>query len=79
MDINEFISQLSEQFDETDPAELKPDTVLRELDDWSSVSVIMIIALVDSEYGVTLDSNMINQVQTIQELFDMVSSMQQNQ
>ena len=75
MDINEFIEKFAEQLDETDPAEIKADTVFKELDEWSSMTVLSVIAMVDDEYDVQLKGNDIRAVETIQDLFDKVVSL----
>ena len=75
MDINEFIEKFTEQLDETDPAEIKADTVFKELEEWSSMTVLSIIAMIDDEYNVQLKGNDIRAVETIQELFDKVVSL----
>lgn len=74
MDLNDFITKFASQFFETDPDEFKADTVFKELDEWSSLSVIMIIALIDEAYGVTLDGTVINNAETIQDLYNEVLS-----
>ena len=50
MDINEFIEHFAEQFEETDAAEFKADTKFHDLDEWSSLMALNIIAMVDEEY-----------------------------
>ena len=72
MDIKDFIAKFSAQFYETDPAEFKPDTYFKELDEWSSLSVITTIAMIDAEYGVTIDGQIIRQSDTIEDLFKAV-------
>ena len=37
MELNEFIENFAEQFDDTDASEIKADTVFKELDEWSSL------------------------------------------
>lgn len=75
MDIKRFIENFAEQLDETDPAEIKADTVFKELDEWSSMTVLSVIAMIDDEYNVQLKGNDIRAVETIQELFDKVVSL----
>lgn len=72
MDIKEFTAKFAEQFYDTDPSEFKPDTIYKELDEWSSLTVISLIAMIDLEYGVTVDARTINQAETIQDLFSAV-------
>ena len=74
MEINDFIENFANQFDDTDSNVFKAETVYKELDEWSSLSVITLIAMIDSEYGVTLDGYAINQAETIQDLFNELAS-----
>ena len=46
MELNEFIKGFAEQFDETDASDIQADTCFQELDEWSSLSAMSIIAFV---------------------------------
>ena len=74
MELNEFIENFAEQFDDTDLSELKPDTVFHELDEYTSLIALSIIAMVDEEYGVTLNANDMSSAVTIEDLFNTVKS-----
>lgn len=74
LELNDFIEKFAAQFYETDRSEFTPSTVYKELDEWSSLSVITLIAMIDSEYGITLDGYAINQAETIQDLFNELAS-----
>lgn len=54
MELKDFIDNFAAQMEETDPAEIKATTVFRDLDEWSSLSALSILAMVDEEYDVTL-------------------------
>ena len=54
MDIKEFIENFAAQFDDTDASVFTPETVFHELDEYSSLIALSIIAMVDEEYDVTL-------------------------
>ena len=54
MELQDFISKFAEQFDETNVAEFVGSTKFRELDEWSSLMALSIIAMVDEEYDITL-------------------------
>ena len=75
MELNDFISKFASYFYDTDPAEFKAGTVFKELDEWSSLSVIQIIAMIDAEYGVTIDGRAIKGAETIQDLFNVVAEL----
>ncbi len=74
MDINEFIKHFVEQFEETDPTEIKAETVFKDLDEWSSLMALNIIAMVDEEYDVTLKGADIENSATIEDLYNTVKS-----
>ena len=74
MEIKEFIEHFAEQFDETELSEFTPETVFHELEEYSSLIALSIIAMVDEEYGVTIGANEMSASVTIQDLFDTVKS-----
>jgi len=74
MEIKEFIEHFAEQFDDTEQSEFKPETVFHELDEYSSLIALSIIAMVDEEYGVTLNANDMSSAVTIEDLFNTVNS-----
>ncbi len=52
MDIQYFVEKFAEQFDETDIGCFSPKTVFKELDEWSSLIALTLIAMIDEEYDV---------------------------
>ena len=72
MNIEEFVENFAAQFDETDPEEITADTRFKELDEWSSLTALSIIAMVDDEYDVIIKGNDILKSDTIQDLFKVV-------
>ena len=73
MDIQKFIENFSEQFDDLN-TELKPETRFREVEGWTSLVALLVITMVDEEYGIVLPPEEMRKTQTIQELFDLVNS-----
>ena len=74
MEIKKFIEDFANQFDETDPAEFKGETVFRELEEWSSLIALSVIAMVDEEYDVRIKGDDIRSVSTIEDLYNLVVS-----
>ena len=70
MTLNEFIGLLAEQFDSTSAAEITPTTKFKELSDWSSLTALSVIAMVDEECGKSINSDIIKNSQTIEELYN---------
>ena len=78
MDINTFIKNFAEQFDDTPAEEIKAETIFRNLDEWSSLIALSIIAMVDDEYGVTLKGNDIKNAITIKDIYERVIALKGN-
>ena len=74
MELNKFIENFAEQFDDTDISEFSPETKFRELDEWSSLIALSIIAMVDEEYDVALKGDDVKNSQTIEDLFNAVKA-----
>ena len=74
MEIKDFIEHFAEQFDNTELSAFTPETVFHELDEYSSLIALSIIAMVDEEYGVTLNANEMSAAITIRDLYNTVNS-----
>ena len=74
MDINEFVEKFAEQFDDTDESEFTPSTVFSQLDEWSSLTSLAIIAFVRTDYGKKITALDIRSCETIEDLFNLVKN-----
>ena len=74
MDINLFIEQFGDQFDETDVSEFTPDTDFKNLDEWNSLTALSVIAMVDTCFGARINGDDIRSANTIDDLFQIVIS-----
>lgn len=74
MELKEFIENFAEQFDDTDVSEIQADTVFKELDEWSSLIALSVIAMVDEEYDITIKGDDIRNSETVEDLFNAVKS-----
>ena len=74
MELNEFVEKFAEQFDDTDPSEIKADTNFRDLDEWSSLIGLSIISMVDDEFEVVLKGEDMRRANTVEELYNIVQS-----
>lgn len=74
MELKNFIEIFAEQFDDTNPSEIKADTVFKELDEWSSLVALSIIAMVDEEYDVTIKGDEIRNSNTVEDLFNAIKA-----
>ena len=70
----EFLAKFAAQFEETDPSTITIDTKFREIDEWSSMMVLVIIAMVDEEMGITLTGDDVKNANTVNDLYKIVSA-----
>lgn len=74
MEINEFIQNIADQFDDTPVEAFTPETVFHDLDEYSSIIALSIIAVIDEEYGVALTGNEMKAAVTLQDLYNTVQA-----
>ena len=74
MELKDFIENFAAQFHDTDASEIKAETVFKELEEWSSLTALSVIAMVDEEYDVKVKGDDIRKSQTVNDLFMIVKS-----
>ena len=74
MDIKDFIANFADQFDDTDANEITATTVFKDLDEWSSLIALSVIAMVDEEYDITIKVDDIRNSNTVEDLFNAVKA-----
>jgi len=72
MELENFIKEFANQFDDTDTDQIQVDTIFQELDEWSSLTTLGIIAFVKTEYGKTITGKEIRSCETVKDLFDFI-------
>lgn len=78
MTLSNFVIQFSEQFDDTESSEFKPETRFRDLEEWSSMITLGLIAMTDEEYGIRLTGNDIRNSETIEDLYNIIEAQLNN-
>ena len=74
MDLKDFIEKFAEQFEETEISSFSANTSFKELEEWSSLMSLAIIAMVDEEFGVRVKGDDIKDANTIEDLFKIALS-----
>ena len=74
MELKNFIENFASQFDETEASVFQADTKFKDLEEWSSIIALSIIAMTDEEYEVKLKGNDIRNSNTIEDLYNVVKS-----
>lgn len=72
MELGAFVLKFANQFDDTDVAEINENTVFSELEEWSSLVTLSVIAMIKVDYGKTVTGAEIRSCRTVNDLFVMV-------
>ena len=70
--LDEFVALFAEQFDDTDVSEINAQTVFHDLDEWSSLVGLSVIAMVDEEFDVALKGDDVISSVTVEDLYNKV-------
>ena len=70
--LEEFVELFAEQFDDTNPSEIIATTVFHDLDEWSSLIGLSLIAMVDEEFDVALKGDDVKNSVTVEDLYNKV-------
>ena len=74
MELNEFVANFAEQFDDTDASEIQANTDFHDIDEWGSLVGMGVIAMVKTTYGKTITGKEIRECVTVEDLFNLVAS-----
>ena len=74
MKLEDFIVNFANQFDDTDASEIQADTEYQELEEWSSLTAMSMIAMAKTQYGKTITGREVRSCKTVEELFNLIDS-----
>ena len=72
MTLEEFVQRFAEEFDQTPVESFQADTKFKDLDEWSSLTALSIISMVDEEFDKQITGADMRSVQTIAELYALI-------
>lgn len=72
--LDEFVALFAEQFDDTDAKEIGASIEFKNLEEWSSLIALNVIAMADEEFGVTLKGADVRNANTVEDLYRVICS-----
>ena len=72
MDIQELIKHIENEFEDLQKGTLNPQTSIRDIEGWSSMHALLLIALVDNHYDVLLSGEELKNALTVQDLYTII-------
>lgn len=73
MGINEFIEKFADALEIEDVESLSPETQFRDLDEWSSISVMEFIVLAKNEFGKSITDAEVRKSLSLQDLYNQIN------
>lgn len=74
MELYEFVANFADQFDDTDASEITASTVFHNLDEWSSLTGMGVIALAKTEYGKSITGAELKACVTVEDVFNLIKN-----
>ncbi|MDG2227080.1 MAG: hypothetical protein P8L20_05045 [Flavobacteriales bacterium] len=75
MEIEVFLGKIKAEFNEDyDTGDLGLDDNIKNMEWWSSMHALVIIALIDTEYDVMLEPSQMKSANTVRELFTLINN-----
>lgn len=74
MELQEFVTKFAEQFDDTDPDEITAITSYKQLEEWSSLTALVIISFIKTEYDKTVTGAELRSQDTVEDLYNYIES-----
>ena len=74
MELNEFVVKFADLFDDTDASLITASTIFHDLDEWSSLTGISVMAMVKTEYDKSISGKELRECETVEDIFNLVAS-----
>lgn len=74
MEINEFVANFVDLFDDTDASEIQSSTVFHDLEEWSSLTGMGCIALAKTQYGKAITGAELRACVTVEDVFNLINN-----
>lgn len=72
MELKDFILDFANEFEDTDVSEFNANTEYQNLEEWSSIIILSVIACVRTKYGKKITASDLKKCNTIEELFNLI-------
>ena len=74
MNEKQFVANFADLFDDTDPSEITIDRAFRDMEEWSSLLALSVMAMCAEEYNVILSANEMENSHMVRDVYEIVKS-----
>lgn len=78
MNIDEFINKFIGCFDGIEPGKVLAETQFRDLPEWDSLTALTLLAMIDSDYDVTISATELRNCSKVFEIFYLIKAKKSN-
>ena len=72
MELNDFIANFADQFDDTDPEEITADSKFHDLEEWDSLIALAVLNMTEKKYGKKITFDEMKKCDTVMDLFNLI-------
>jgi len=72
--LEDFVQKFAGCFHQTEPASIRSETKFRELEEWGSMLALIVIAMIDADFGKTITAEDLKSANTVAALFEVVKN-----
>lgn len=74
MNVNEFVTHFENAIEGIEPGSLTPETKYHELQQWDSLGLLCLLAMIDCEYDVQIPGMALKACDSLDDVFNLVAS-----
>jgi acyl carrier protein len=72
--LEDFTARFAECFYQVESGSIKADTQFKKVEEWGSMMALIVIAMVDAEFGKTITAEDLKSANTVAELFEVIKN-----
>ena len=72
MELNDFIANFADQFDDTDPEEITAESKFHDFEEWDSLIALAVLNMTEKRYGKKITFDEMKKCVTVTDLFNLI-------
>ena len=72
MELNDFIKNFADQFEDTDPEEITAEAKFHDFDEWDSLIALAVLNMTEKRYGKKITFDEMKDCVTVNDLFTLI-------
>ena len=72
MEIKEFVANFADQFEDTNPEEIKAESKFHDFDEWDSLIALAVLNMTEKKYGKKITFEEMKKCVTVNDLFNLI-------